>query len=59
MRLIGKVWKWLDQRLKVGESIQETAGTAFRATRQVGFTSSAALRSLSSCFKWLPAFFWR
>src|SRR6476660_3932234 len=25
MRLIGKVWKWLDQRLKVGESIQETA----------------------------------
>jgi ubiquinol-cytochrome c reductase cytochrome b subunit len=26
MRLIGKVWKWLDQRLKVGESIQETAG---------------------------------
>jgi len=26
MRLIGTVWKWLDQRLKVGESIQETAG---------------------------------
>ena len=26
MRLIGKVWKWLDQRLKVGESIEETAG---------------------------------
>src|SRR5436190_11296438 len=24
MRLIGNVWKWLDQRLKVGESIQQT-----------------------------------
>jgi ubiquinol-cytochrome c reductase cytochrome b subunit len=26
MRLIENVWKWLDQRLKVGESIRETAG---------------------------------
>jgi hypothetical protein len=26
MRLIERVGKWLDQRLKVGEAIRETAG---------------------------------